>query len=137
MSKKKRSKSRFSSFSKLFKRNETPYPAALDGQVTPWITISNAQSHPLKKVKKMGQNKPAILRVTDFETRRKKTKSHQNIKLSPLDMQLKKMRLLIILKNNKPLKKIALSQMKISPISGFSRARTGVILRHKTKILAS
>ena len=127
MSKKKR----FSFFSKLFKRNETPYPAALDGHVTPWITISNKNSHPLKKNR---ASQKTILRVTDFKTKQKNTHSHQNIKLSSLDIQLKKMRLFLILKNNKPLKKIDVLTVKTPPPTAFTLNQEGVILRHKTKI---
>lgn len=127
MSKKKR----FSFFSKLFKRNEMPYPAALDGRVTPWILISNKNSHSLKKNKKSSKT---VLRVTDFKTKQKKTLSHQNIKLSSLDMQLKKLRLLLILKHNKPLKKIDVLTVKTPPLTGFALNQAGVILRHKTKI---
>jgi len=136
MSKKQRSNSKFSFFSKLFARNETEYPPALDGRVTPWIVISKSKNKSIQKMFRVGQNWKPVSAATSLKISGQQTNTKKNIKLPPLDMQLKKSRLVVILKNSKPLKKRQITEAKVQSNPLPILNKQGVILRHNTKILA-
>lgn len=137
MSKKQRSSNIFSTFAKLFFHKQEEYPAALDGRLTPWISASKERQKSLKKLHSDKKDWQAVSRGKPLAKRQKKTLNAQSLKLSPLEVQLKKMRLYLILKNSRAPKKITTKQIKARPLSSYAVNRPELTLRPKTKILAT
>jgi len=132
MTKKRRKGSRFSSFAKLFIRNETEYPAALDGQVTPWIAISKNNKKPaingmVRRKRQKGITRGIAPKILD-----KKQVARKRSGLPRLDMQLKKARLLLILKSGKPPRKTKKSVLDNN--NGAAQVRHSITSRAAPKI---
>ncbi len=132
MTQKRRRGGRFSFFAKLFIRNDTPYPAALDGRITPWIAISkNNKKIALGNI--AGKQKQKIMSGrTAAKILDRKPVTRKQPGLPRLDMQLKKARLLLILKSGKPPRE---KTKTITNGNGTAQGRQDIALQARPKIL--